>query len=42
MSHLFGGITPDQIMAWPMSRWLTYKAWTDDYQKKQKEASRGV
>lgn len=39
MSHLFG-ITPDVIYSWPLSRWLIYKAWTDDYQKKQREASR--
>ena len=40
MSHLFGGITPDTILTWPMDRWVRYKAWTDDYQQKQKEAGK--
>lgn len=38
MSHLFG-ITPDDVYGWPMGRWLKYKAWTDDYQRKQTEAA---
>ena len=39
MSHLFG-ITPDVVFGWPLHRWLTYRAWVDDYQRKQREAGR--
>lgn len=42
MSHLFG-LTPDYFLNGPYVRWVLYKAWADDYQRKQKEAGeRGI